>query len=166
MPSPSVLACSALLASHNLSVSMAESATSGRMAAEFSLCPDSGTVLKGGIVCYDACLKEDILNVDPLIIERYSPESAEVTRELCMGLRKLIRSDLYLAVTGLSTSGGSEDAQKPVGTMFMHILYGSKSRAIREVFKGSAEEIILSAIDRVCEEIMDLLRSKEVNTGL
>ena len=82
MPSELLIYCHKLLKEQQLTISFAESATGGRLSAEFSLIPECGEVLKGGIVCYDACIKQDVLGVPQEIVERYTPESAEVTKEL------------------------------------------------------------------------------------
>lgn len=142
--------CSALLAKKGLTIAFAESATAGRMSMEFSLAKDSGKFLKGGFVCYDACLKESVLNVSKVLIEEYSPESAEVTHAIALGLIQLISADLYIGVTGLVSPGGSETEEKPVGTMFLCGLFGENQIfEDRSVFEGSPEEIILQSIERV-----------------
>lgn len=151
MPSQLVIESSKLLESRNLTIAFAESATAGRLAAEFSLTENSGKVLIGGLVCYDACVKEDILGVPAELIEKYTPESAEVTEELAKRLKKFIGSDVQVAVTGLTTSGGSETPQKPVGTMFIHLVMKDKSVGICEVFDGNAESIVLKTVDKVAE---------------
>jgi nicotinamide-nucleotide amidase len=158
MPSLLLLESCKALAKHNLSVTFAESATAGSLCAAYALAPESGKVLKGGIVCYDAVLKEHILHIPPGIIKKYTPESAEVTEQLCRKLKKLIDADVYVAVTGLTTSGGSETPEKPVGTMFIHMIWNDKSLGVREVYRGGPEQIIQQTIDRVARMVIDLAR--------
>lgn len=154
MPSQLVLECSSALAAQGLTVAFVESATAGRLTAEFALCPESGKVLKGGLVCYDASLKIGILRVPKDTIERFTPESPEVTKELAERLQTFIPADIHVATTGLTTPGGSESPEKPVGTIFLHGFFNGKSIAVREVFSGEPEEITLKAIDRVAELIL------------
>ena len=158
MPSKLVTDCSKIISEHNLTIAFAESATAGRLASEFSLTPDSGSVLKGGLVCYDACVKEDILMIPKGLVEEFTPESAEVTEEMALQLRKFIESDIQVATTGLPSSGGSETDKKPVGTMFGHILIREKSIAVHRVFTGTPEQIILQSIDQIAETIINELR--------
>lgn len=141
--------CAKLLADKKLTIAFAESATAGRLASEFSLTPDSGSVLKGGIVCYDACIKEDILKVPHGLIARYTPESAEVTEELVIRFKKFMQADIHVAITGLTTPGGSETAEKPVGTMFIHIILHEKQLRFRGTFKGSPAMVIARTINKV-----------------
>lgn len=159
MPSKLILDCGKSLKDRGLTIAFAESATAGRLASEFSLCADSGSILKGGLVCYDAQVKESVLGIDPALIQQFTPESEEVTRELAFRLRDLISSDVQVAVTGLTTPGGSETPQKPVGTMFIHILIKERSIAIRNVFEGTPEQIVLLAADLAAKTIIQELET-------
>lgn len=145
-----------------MTIAFAESATAGRLAAEFSLTENSGKILIGGLVCYDACIKEDVLGIEKSFVEEYTPESAEVTKAMATGLRDFITSDIQVAVTGLTTPGGSETSQKPVGTIFIHILIGESSIALRKVFVGSPEQIVLQAIDLTARSIIEELKQLPV----
>ena len=154
MPSTIVMQCGRILADRQLTIAFVESATAGRLAAEFSMCPESGSILKGGLVCYDAALKESILHVPKDMLRHFTPESAEVTRELAERLQIYIPADIHVAVTGLTCPGGSETPEKPVGTMFIHICTRGKSVAFREIFSGRPEEIVLQCIDRIAELVV------------
>lgn len=158
MASQKIAECSKHLAEKNYKIAFAESATAGALASQFALAPESGQVLLGGIVCYDACTKEDLFDISKEMIETYTAESAEVTRALAEGLHKHFDCDVAVAVTGLLTPGGSETPEKPVGTMFIHILLpDSRYCAHREVFEGKAEEILKQTIDRTGMLIIELL---------
>jgi len=148
MPSPIVLECAEAIAAKGLKIAFVESATAGRMCSEFSLTPRSGDILHGGISCYEVFIKENIIKVPHDLIISYTPESAQVTASLAEHAMSLFKCDIVVAVTGLTAPGGSETPEKPVGTMFMHILLPGKQLPYREVFKGTPEEIILKAIDR------------------
>jgi nicotinamide-nucleotide amidase len=158
MPSNLVLESSKILSLNKLTISFAESASAGSLCAAYALTPESGKILKGGIVCYDAILKEQIFKIPASLIKKYTPESAEVTEQLSIRLKKLINSDFHIAMTGLTTDRGSETKEKPVGTTFIHILFRDKSVGVREVYKGSPEEIIGQTIDRVAKMIIGLIK--------
>lgn len=160
MPSNQVQQCSQFLAQQHLKIAFVESATAGRLAAEFSLSNDAGDILLGSLVCYDACIKHSLLKVPQALIDQFSPESAEVTEAITKQLKQFFDADILVGVTGLASSGGSETAQKPVGTMFFHFLIHDQSYRHREVFKGSAEEIILQAIDRIAQLIQQYVRQQ------
>ena len=154
--------CAALLIERKLTLAFAESATAGRLAAEFSLADNAGKFLKGGIVCYDACLKEDLLNVPPSLISKYTPESVEVTHAITAGLSKVIPANIYIGVTGLTCPGGSETAEKPVGTMF---ICGMRDQQVmfseRIVFDGSPEEIVIKTVSHTARMLHQYLINKD-----
>lgn len=165
MASKNITLCSARIAEKNLKIAVAESATAGWLASEFSLAPDSGKILLGGIVCYDASAKQELFNIPKEVIEKFTPESAEVTRLLAEGLRKYFKCDIAVGVTGLTTSGGSETEEKPVGTMFIHItLPENRYCAHREVFSGTPEDIIGSTVERVGQLLCDLIDSDKTSS--
>ena len=157
MAKESILACSKLLAERKLTIAFAESATAGWLCSEFALAPESGQVLKGGIVCYDAGLKELILNIPHQLIESFTPESQEVTDELAKRLGHVIKSDIQVGVTGLTRPGGSETEEKPFGTIFISALIQGKLVSHQKVFSGSCEDVIHQTVDAAAKLLIDKL---------
>ena len=157
MPSALVTKCSKIIAKNGWNIAFAESATAGRMCAEFSMTAESGKILRGGMVCYDVFMKEQILHVPHKSIEKFTPESAEVTLFLAQHASKLFNAKITVAITGLTTPGGSETPEKPVGTIFFHIITPKKKISHREVFEGTAEKIVLQAIDTTAELLIEHL---------
>jgi nicotinamide-nucleotide amidase len=154
MASPQVIACSKALTEKKWKIVFIESATAGKMSYEFSTVPDSGEILVGGMVCYDACMKEDVLEIPHGLIETFTPESAEVTQAMAINSCKFMEADVCVAVTGLTTPGGSETPEKPVGTMFIHIILPDRHIPKRFEFKGSPEDIVNQAIDETANTIL------------
>lgn len=154
--------CRKLLIQHQLTIAFAESATAGRICAEFAMVPDAGKFLKGGIVCYDADLKCSLLNVPKQQLKEYTPESETVTRSITLGIQKLIPADIHIGCTGLTAPGGSETPWKPVGTMF---LYGIQGQQLvldeRIVFQGKPEEIVSQTITYLARQLHQYLKDLE-----
>lgn len=150
--------CSKMMAEQGLTVAFGESATAGWLCSEFALTDESGKVLKGGITCYDASLKVSLLKVPQELIDRYTPESMEVTEEMAYRLSELIPSDIHVTVTGLTTPGGSETPEKPVGTMFVFVLVKGHTASFRRVFNGSCEQIIHQTIEAIAELLIGELK--------
>jgi nicotinamide-nucleotide amidase len=157
MPSEIVIKCSHALKDESLTIAFAESVTAGKVISEFALIPNCGSVLNGSIVCYDVSVKQSLLGVPAEMIERYTPESAEVTEQLAIGLRKLIPSDVIVAVTGLAAPGGSETEEKPVGTMFVHGFFKDKPWKLRLHFNDEPEQVILKTIDAIANFLLNEL---------
>lgn len=154
MAEEKILQCSKLMAERRLTIAFAESATAGWLCSEFALAPESGQVLQGGITCYDASLKETLLKIPHDLIEKFTPESQEVTDELARRLGVPIPSDIQVGVTGLTTPGGSETDEKPVGTMFVSAVIKGRLVSIRKVFKSSSEEIIRQTIGAAADMLI------------
>ncbi len=152
-----IAVCSELMAQKGLTIAFAESATAGWLCSEFALTKQSGKVLIGGITCYDASLKVSLLKVPQELIDTYTPESMEVTREMAHRLSDLIKADIYMTVTGLTTPGGSETPEKPVGTMFVFALIKGREASFRKVFQGSDEDIIHQTISEAAELLISEL---------
>lgn len=154
-----LVSCADLLIKRGLTIAFAESATAGRVCAEFSQIPSAGSFMKGGIVCYDAKLKETLLNVPMGMLKTFTPESMEVTRAVTNGLERLISADLYVGITGLTRPGGSENISKPVGTMFIHCRIHSRPFFSETViFVGKPEEIVLQTVDQIAFLLCQHLR--------
>ncbi|TDB58215.1 CinA family protein [Arundinibacter roseus] len=149
------------LRNNRLTISFAESATTGRFINEFTSIPNCGSVVQGSIVCYDVAVKKKMLNVTESMLDQFTAESAEVTQQMADELRILIPADLVLAVTGLASPGGSETTEKPVGTMFVHGYIGEKAFRKRFVFDGEPDEIIRKTIDATAVFLLEELQLEE-----
>lgn len=159
MPSKIVMKCSKAIAAKGWNIAFAESATAGRMSAEFSMTEESGKILRGGIVCYEVFIKEQILRVPHNIIKNFSAESIEVTQLLAEQTSKILNAKITVAITGLTTPGGSENKEKPVGTIFFYIITPTKKISHRQVFTGTPEKIVLQAIDKAATLITESISS-------
>jgi len=95
------------------------------------------------------------LGVPEDLVEKYTPETAEVTEDMARRLGSVIKANIYVAITGLIMPGGSESSDKPVGTMFIHTIIDQKPVAVKEKFEGSPEEIVLQTVDRVAQMLID-----------
>lgn len=155
MASEKVIACCDVLIKRNLTITFVESASAGKLNYEFSTVFNSGKILIGGIVCYHTSMKEDLLSIPHGTIKKYSAESAVVTKLMAQNFYRYVQSDICVGLTGLTTPGGSENKNKPVGTIFIHIIFPDKEIAKRFEFKGNPENIINQAIDAVAELILN-----------
>lgn len=161
MTSEIIIKCSEAIAAKGWNIAFAESASAGKLSFEFSLSPVSGQILRGGIVCYEVFVKEEIMLVPHDLIETYTPESAEVTSALAERAAVIFNSDITVALTGLTTSGGSENEEKPVGTIFLSIITPMGTINHREVFTGSPQEILQQAADKTASLIFEKIKSNK-----
>jgi nicotinamide-nucleotide amidase len=155
MSSSKVVACVDALLKKHWTIAFVESASAGRLSYEFSRVINSGEIFLGGLVCYHTCVKEEILDIPGEFIKKYTAESAEVTAAMATAFRQYLKADVYVALTGLTSPGGSETPDKPVGTIFIHCIFPSREVAERFEFNGDAEAIVSQAIGAVAEIIIN-----------
>ena len=111
-----------LLIQNNLTVSTAESCTSGLLASRLTDVPGSSKYFKGGSVCYSNELKINDIGVDNDLIERYGAVSEEVAESLAKNIAQKNNTDIGIGITGIAgPDGGTE--KKPVGLVFVGIFY-------------------------------------------
>lgn len=137
-----------------LTLALAESMTCGLAAHQLSTNKGTADVFKGSIVCYNTEVKRHLLGIPQLKIDRYTAESAEVTGLLVKHLPRLISADIYAAITGLASPGGSETKTKPVGTVFFCFKKGNRIYHHRKVFRGTPLEIRKKACDELYKFIL------------
>ena len=111
-----------LLIQNNLTVSTAESCTSGLLASRLTDVPGSSQYFKGGSVCYSNELKINDIGIDKDLIERYGAVSEEVAESLAKNIAQKNNTDIGIGITGIAgPDGGTE--KKPVGLVFVGIFY-------------------------------------------
>ena len=155
MASEKVIACCEALINKNWTISFVESASAGKLSYEFSTVINSGQILIGGMVCYHTSMKEDLLLIPQGTIQKHTAESAIVTKLMAQNFHRYVMSDVCVALTGLTTPGGSETRTKPVGTIFIHIIFPDKQISRQFTFKGKPESIVDQAIYAVSELILE-----------
>ena len=111
-----------LFLKHNLTVSTAESCTSGLLAARLTDVPGSSKYFKGGSVCYSNDLKINDVGVKSDLIERYGAVSEEVAGALAKNIAIKNSADIGIGITGIAGPGGGSE-KKPVGLVFVGIFY-------------------------------------------
>ena len=111
-----------LLIKNNLTVSTAESCTSGLLASRLTDVPGSSQYFKGGSVCYSNELKINDIGIDKDLIERYGAVSEEVAKSLAKNIAQKNNTDLGIGITGIAGPDGGTQ-KKPVGLVFVGIFY-------------------------------------------
>src|SRR5205085_9335362 len=96
---------------------------------------------KGSLVCYNGDVKSNLLKIPKRVIEKHTAESQRVTDEMAKRLKGIFSADVYAAITGLASPGGSETKSKPVGTVFFAVRFRSKLCRLRKQFKGNALQV-------------------------
>lgn len=139
--------CSELLKMLNdRTFATAESCTGGGIGAAFTAIPGSSAVYKGGVISYTNCVKENILGVDRSILNENGAVSEETAREMAVGVRRLMNTDMAVSVTGIA-GPGTDEFDTPVGTVFIGFANVNKCYAKKFVFDGNRDAVRTQAIE-------------------
>lgn len=102
----------------HLTLSTAESCTSGRIAAILTSVSGASDYYQGGMVVYQDELKTRFLGVSSELIAEHDVVSEAVVRQMAIGCLELYRTDYCICSTGY-TGGGSD--RVPAGTVWLAI---------------------------------------------
>ncbi len=118
-----------LLVEKGLTLSVAESCTGGLVGHRLTNVSGSSKYFQGGVVVYSNRSKVDLLNVRQETLDRYGAVSDKTAREMALGVRERLKTDLGLAITGIAGPDGGSN-EKPVGTVYIGLADG------RDIFCG------------------------------
>ena len=123
-----------LLSDLEYTIGTAESMTGGMVTARLTDLPGSSSVVKGGLVAYDATLKQKLLGVGDI----REVVNARTAIEVANGARDLLDVDVAVSVTG---SAGPVALEKPVGTVFIGVATPDDTRAGELRWSGDRERV-------------------------
>ncbi|MDQ2991258.1 MAG: competence/damage-inducible protein A [Candidatus Eremiobacteraeota bacterium] len=125
-----------MLQARGQTLSVAESCTGGRIAAELTSTPGSSKSFLGAIVAYDNAVKIAELDVPSGILSATGAVSAETACAMALGVRARLKTDIGFATTGIAGPDGGS-AEKPVGLVWFGLAQADGSvRAERMDFPG------------------------------
>ncbi len=144
---------SAILVQKGYSLSLAESCTGGAIAHEITTIDGASLYFKGSITPYETQQKVNILGVPAELIKEHSVVSAEVAKSMANRCRKLFKSDIAIATTGIAgpTKG---DGQAEVGTVFISIATPQRTFVEKFNFGKPRERVIAKATNKTFELLL------------
>lgn len=135
-----------------LGIAVAESLTSGQIAAALGAAPNASDWFLGGVVAYTHQVKYDVLDV---------PEGPVVTAEaaaaMAAGVRRLTSAQVTVAVTG---AGGPEgqDGQPP-GTVFIGACTADRLHTEHHHFDGEPEVVLERTVEAALRLLLAMLQT-------
>ena len=140
-------------------VGTAESCTGGRIAEAIISVPGASKYFKGGIICYVNEIKENLLGVDPHVLEEKTAVCEEVAVAMVKGACKTLNTDYAISATGVAgPSGGTKEI--PVGTIWLAC--GSINRVVTlKVEEDHGRDINLAiATNKAMELFLNFLKEE------
>lgn len=141
MPRPSLEErAGELLRGRALTLAVAESCTGGLVGNLITAVPGSSAYFLGGVVAYRNRVKSSVLGVPAALLRRHGAVSAAAAAAMARGARRLLGSDLAVAVTGIAGPGGAT-AGKPVGLVHAALSTPRGTVVARALFAGGRERV-------------------------
>lgn len=141
-----------VLVKNELTLSVAESCTGGKIAQLITSVSGASAYFQGGIVAYSNQVKMDLLKVNPETIKKFSVVSADVAKEMALNCKTIFNTDYAIATTGNAgpTKGNSE---AEIGTVFIAIATPSEVFVEEFNFGQPREKVIDRAVNKAFEMI-------------
>jgi PncC family amidohydrolase len=122
-----------LLKQRGLTLAVAESCTGGLVSHRITDVPGSSDYYQGSITSYANEIKERVLGVKRDTLKRFGAVSERTAREMAQGVRRVLRADVGLGVTGIAGPGGGTP-EKPVGLIYIALAAADGVWAERHVW--------------------------------
>jgi len=141
-------------------ISTAESCTGGKIAELLTSVSGASNYFRGSVVSYANDTKISVLGVSKNTIDEFSVVSAQVAKEMAVGIKKVMNTDYAIATTG-NAGPSMGDNDKPVGTVFI-ALATPKEMIVEEFSFGQPREKV---IDRAVNKAFEMMQ-KEILKNL
>jgi PncC family amidohydrolase len=147
-----------LLKEKNLTLSVAESCTGGKLASLFTAIPGCSQYFKGGVVSYSNEAKKEILGVSEESLLQFGAVSQSVVEEMALVAQKIFHTNCSISTSGIAgPDGGTPD--KPVGTVWIAATYNNQIRSQVFHFSQNRENNILQSCNQGIQMLLELITS-------
>ena len=150
------------LVARQLIVTTAESCTGGGVAQAITDIAGSSQWFSHGFITYSNQAKQQLVNVDPDLINTYGAVSQEVVESMACGALLASGADFAIAVSGIAgPDGGSPE--KPVGTVW--IGWASRENLIlsqKFIFSGNRNSVRNQSVENSLEGLLEIITKNTV----
>ena len=151
-----------LLKENNLTLSVAESCTGGKLASLFTAIPGCSHYFKGGVVSYSNEAKAELLGVNLRDIERFGAVSQSVVEQMALGAQRIFRSDCAIATSGIAGPDGGTP-EKPVGTVWIAVAYRDRLQSQLFHFSKDRGSNILRACNNGVAMMLSIVKKHSIH---
>ena len=128
------------LLKRNISISIAESCTGGLLSSKFTSVPGISKIFNMGLITYSNKAKTNLLNISQNHLKKYGAVNYKTAALMVHNLKKISKSKLCISTTGIAGPlGGTK--MKPVGLVFIGIIYKNKIIVLEKNFHGTRIQI-------------------------
>ena len=140
----------------NISISVAESCTGGKISYLISTVPGVSKIFDLGLITYSNNSKFKILKVPMSIINKHGAVSEEVSRLMVRNLYSITKSKICISTTGIAGPTGNTK-YKPLGLIYIGIRYKNKIKIYKKIFRGNRPMFQKKASEFCLQEIKKLI---------
>lgn len=137
-----------------ITIATCESISAGLLASKIADIPGASQVLAFGLVTYQTAAKVQILEIAD-IIARHGVISQECANAMAKVTSEYNLSDISIAITG--NAGPDVQDEKPVGFVYIAILFRGEIHEYPLTLSGSRHEIREKVCQIACTEMMNLI---------
>nr|WP_068672678.1 competence/damage-inducible protein A [Oceanobacillus sp. Castelsardo] len=147
-----------LLKEKNMKIASAESLTGGMFSHRLISVSGASSVCRGGIVCYDTNVKQDVLGVSEETIQNKGTVSEECALEMAEQVARKLDANIGLSFTGVA--GPDEVEGKGVGTVYIALVTSNGDKKVEKfIFSGDRNAIRRRATLKGLEIVFHFLKS-------
>jgi PncC family amidohydrolase len=157
-PQPLEVLVGELLAHHHLTLAVAESCTGGLVGHRLTNVPGSSAYFIGGVVAYAYDAKERLLGVAHNTLYDFGAVSEPTAREMARGARRMLGTDVGLAVTGIAGPTGGLPG-KPVGLTWVALSARDVEDAQHFIWTGDRAANKAQSAEAALQRLHDYLAS-------
>lgn len=133
-----------LLQEKKCRVTAAESLTAGQFQATLANVSGASAIFAGGFVTYAKEQKEQLLQIDPALLDEYGVVSEECAKAMAQNARTIVGADYALSFTGVA--GPTELEGQPVGTVWIGLASETEVKAYLYHFTRNRSYVRHSAV--------------------
>tara|TARA_B100000795_G_scaffold10894_1_gene7639 strand:- start:203 stop:679 length:477 start_codon:yes stop_codon:yes gene_type:complete len=145
---------------NGVSISVAESITSGSISVNLTKNSGSSSYFKGGVIAYQNEIKTKILGVSQLIIDEKTEVSSEVVKQMAVSVLEIFNTDFSIATSGYAGPTGGT-IKNPIGTVFIAIASVLGVVVSRYVFLGNRQSIVSQSSERALSSLYAEIKKQQ-----
>ena len=124
----------------NITISIVESCTGGLLCSKLTAEAGMSKIFNMGLITYSNKAKTDLLKISQNFLKNYGAVSHQTAASMVKNLQKISKSKLCISTTGIAGPLGMTK-MKPVGLVFIGIIYKNKVIVLEKKFQGTRIQI-------------------------
>ena len=144
------------LLKRNISISIVESCTGGLLSSKFTSVAGISKIFNMGLITYSNKSKSSLLKISQNDLKKYGAVSHQTASLMVKNLQQLTKSKLCISTTGIAGPLGGTKI-KPVGLVFIGIIYKKKFTVLEKKFKGTRIQIQQKTVKSIFDALEKLI---------